>query len=207
MSQLVLLGALTWSCSSPSTRGGNCGATAACGGTLDGTWKIDSACIEGDLIAAMNASAPMPAACNGTYRSVTVVPNGTVTYANGTETSSVTTTTTADLVLTSACVSALNNTAAITLTAATCTALQTSMTDSSKGSSATCSFSGGNCNCTLIQSQTTNDAQPYTILGNSITYSNGDDPLDYCVSGSEMSATQVSKDLPGIMVVFVLHKA
>ncbi len=231
--QLVLLGAISWSCDSgntgtvggtathtgtstitttgtgtgtgTATGTGACNTPAACGGVVDGTWQIDSTCVDGNLLAAVSAQAGLPAACNGVYQSVSLTTSGTVTFAGGTQTDNVTTTSNASTVFTSACYSAISGTPT-TLTAASCTTLQSQMADPTTGSTATCTFSGGNCNCTSIQTSTSTAQKAYTSSGTSLVFSNGDDPVDYCVSGTTMTVSQASTSLGGTTIVYTLHK-
>jgi len=117
----------------------------------------------------------------------------------------VTTTSTIVAEITSACASAATGTA-LTLSAALCPLLQTYLTDPSTGTTATCTFTGTNCNCTVVQ-QTTSTAQAaYSMAGNSLTFTNGDNPINYCVSGTSMTTSQASTDLNGLTFAYTLHK-
>jgi hypothetical protein len=169
---------------------------------LDGTWQADAVCVEGDLVATM-APADLPSACSGLFQSATPTITGTVTFANGMETDNVTETINASVVYTSACVSALAG-ATVTMTATMCSALGQQLMSQSTFSSASCSFVGGNCPCSVSSlQQLPTTPQAYTVSGNTITYPSGSTPMDYCVSGTTLTAREVDS---GLTFVTTLHK-
>lgn len=187
-----------------STATGTCNVPAPCGGAVDGTWQIDSTCVVGDVATVLVAQLGMPPACNDAYKSSTTSSTGTLSFAGGTKSDNVTTTTNMVAEITSACASAFTG-MTVTLSAAACPLLQTYLTDSTTGTTATCIFTGANCNCTVIQ-QTTSTAQAtYSIAGNSLTFTNGANPIDYCITGTTMTASQASTDLNGLTFVYTLH--
>ncbi len=206
--QLVALGGIAWGCSSSNSSGGAaaCSAAAPCGGTVDGTWTLDSVCVEGNLVAAMNATSGLPAACSSLFQSATLSGSGTVTFANGTETDNITQNMTATAVYTPACASAAAG-ATVTLSASVCSTLQSTMAGQSGVSSASCSFSSGNCNCSLVYQTVNATSQSYSVSGSTITFTNGDNPIDYCVSGATLTASQVQTNLNGVTLVSKLHKS
>jgi hypothetical protein len=187
---------------SDDKRGGSCTAPAACGGTLDGTWQVDSVCSVGNWATLANSDPSLPASCNTLYQSITYTSeSGTVTYANGTETSNVTLTSNNEVLYTQACVTALRGTL-ITLDAAACASIQQSAIDSGKYTSASCSYSSAGCPCTFIGQETNTDTLTYTLSGNSIVYTNGDPSADYCVSGNTMTVS-VTYDMPQGRIISV----
>ena len=218
--QSILLLVFSWGCETGATSGTgtntgtgtdtstttvNCKVPASCGGAVDGTWQIDSTCVVGDVAAVVGAKLGLPPACNDAYKSGTTSSTGTLSFAGGNKTDNVTTTTNLVAKITSACASAAIGTP-MTLSAALCPLLQTALTDPSTGTTATCTFAGANCNCTVVR-QTTSTAQAaYSMLGNSLTFTNGDNPMDYCVTGTSMTASQASTDLNGLTLVYTLHK-
>ena len=162
-----------------------------CGGTLDGTWQIDGTCIEGNVASLMAAQQNLPSACGGLFKTAMASLEGTVTFANGMETDNLTLNIDATVVYTPTCVSAINGTT-IVLTAAICTTFQSALVSNQTFSSATCSFTGGNCACSVSsQSQSPTTPEAYTISGNQVVYSNGNSPMDYCVTGTTLSVRQV----------------
>jgi hypothetical protein len=220
MTQSVLLMVLSWGCDNGTSNGtgtntstgtdtstatGSCSVPASCGGAVDGTWQIDSTCVVGDVAAVLVARLDMPPACNDAYKSGTTTSTGTLSFDGGNKSDNVTTTTSMVAEITSACASAFTG-MTVTLSAAACPLLQTYLTDSNTGTTATCTFTSPNCNCTVVQ-QTTSTAQAsYSIAGNSLTFLNDAKPLDYCVSGTTMTASQASTDLNGLTFVYTLHK-
>ena len=183
---LIVFAASSCGNSGDNNKGATCTMPAACGGTLDGTWQLDSLCIQGDLVAGENGNSGLPAACNTLYQSASYVASGTVTYANGTQTSNVTKTTSTEALYRQACVTAIFGVSA-TLDASMCTSLQQSNIDSGRYTSVSCAYSSEGCRCELTSQSTDTSALSYTISGNRIVFTNGDPPLDYCVSGATMT--------------------
>lgn len=206
---LVVIGVAAWGCdSSNSTTGGaaTCGSTAPCGGSVDGTWKLDNVCTEGDLTGALESSLALPTDCSGAVRSATIVSAiGTIAFANGMQTDDITTTLQGTAVVSSACVAAeLGST--ITLNDSVCALVQARMAGTTGISNPTCSFGSGNCNCSMTYTSSNTTPKTYTVSGTSITYTNGDAPTDYCVSGTTLTARQLQVDLGNIYLDSTLHK-
>ena len=191
---------------SGNTGNTTCSAAAPCGGTVDGTWQLDGVCVEGNLVAAMNATSGLPAACSTLFQTATLSGTGTVTFANGTETDNITQDMTTTAVYTSACASAIAGTA-VTLNASLCATMQSSAAGQTGVTSASCSFVGSNCNCSIVYQSVTATSQAYSISGSTIMYTNGSDPIDYCVSGTTLTARQVQTNLNGLTFVSTLHKS
>jgi hypothetical protein len=206
--RLAVIGAAACGCgSSNSTTGGaaSCGSTAACGGTVDGTWQLDSVCTEGDLPAALESTLNFPTECAGAVHSATMSATGTAAFANGMQTDNVTTTIQGTAVVSAACVAAeLGST--ITLSDTVCALVQAQISGTTGITSATCSFASGNCNCSVTYTSSNPTPKAYTVSGTSITYTNGDAPTDYCVAGSTLTARQLRVDFGNIYVDSTLHK-
>jgi hypothetical protein len=190
-----------------SSSGGTCGGAVACGGALDGTWQIDSMCVQGDWVATMGAQLGLPAACSGALRSVSIDHvSGTISYSAGTETANITMTVTVDFMYTQVCVAALSGTTG-TLDASMCASFQQALLSGGQFSQATCSYSNAGCRCVETGDQTTTNTTPYTVSGNNIVYSDGTEPMGYCVSGSTLTERQTSTDSPGVTMVATFHRA
>ena len=206
---IVVLGALMWGCggSSSTSGAGACTEATPCGGALDGTtWQLDSVCTIGGVAAALNqAEFPWTAACSGAVTSASLSATGTVSFANGTQTNNVTTITQGTMVLTPACAGAMGGVTITTLDASTCTLIGQEIS-STAGDTGTCTLAGSNCSCSVTITGTDTTSTSYTISGTSVTYANGDNPTDYCVSGSSLSASQALAELPGVTLVSKLHK-
>ena len=202
---LVLSGACALSCkhTNADEQAPSCGAPGACGGAVDGTWIIDATCTEGDLRGFASATADLSAGCDNAYQSATLTSTGTLAFANGTETVDVTMIIDSTVVYTPVCIGAGT---AVAVDADTCTTLQGIISGSKVNTTASCQLAGGNCSCQVtVTTPASAKTLAYSIAGGTITYSNGDPPMDYCVSGS-MTTTQLSPDLNGITVVYTLHK-
>ena len=207
--RLALLPALAVGCGGDTSSTGAapaCNAAAPCGGVLDGTWRIDGTCVEGNLAAAMTTEANVPPACGGLFQSANITTVGTVTFANGMETDDVATKVAANIQYTSACASAVSGTT-VALDAAACFALQQSLMDSGTFSSAICFFSNGSCACSVSsQGETDTIPRAYAISGSRVTYADGSDPMDYCVSGTDLTLRQTSADLPDVTLIMTLQR-
>ena len=191
---------------SSSTSGGACNAAVTCGGILDGTWQLDTTCVEGNLAAAMESSAGLPSACSNVFQSATPSITGTVTFANGSETDNMTETLDATILYTSACVGAVAGTT-VTLNASVCSLLGPELVSQGDFSSATCTFASGGCSCSVAStSQADTTPQAYTISGHTIVYADGSDPMDYCVSGTTLTTSGSVTGLPGVTFVSTAHK-
>jgi hypothetical protein len=205
--RLALVVFATSSCgnSDDNNKGATCTVPAACGGTLDGTWQVDSICIQGDLEASLFAGSGLPAACNNLFRLVSYGCSGTVTYANGIQTSNVTSTISAEALYTQACVTATRG-ASATLDAAICTAFQQSYIASGIFTSANCAYSGEGCRCALAGQSTDTSAVSYTVSNNQIVFTNGDPPIAYCVSGTTMTSSVATPTPQGVLTtVSTMH--
>ena len=186
--------------------GGTCSGAAPCGGALDGTWQMDSVCT-GDLTPATRAQLGLPAECSDSLESVSIDSmRGTLTYSVGTESSDLTMTLTMQLLFTQACLNAMAGTP-VTLNASTCTSMQQSLASSGKYSTATCSYSSAACRCVVSGDQSSTNSTAYTVAGDSIVYTDGSDPVSYCVSGTTLTERQTSStDFPGVTMVATLHR-
>ena len=206
---LIGLGAITMTavgCGGGSGSGGTCSGVAPCGGTLDGTWAIDSMCITGDVVAVVTADMSLPSACSSMVSSFAFEdPSGTVTYAGGNETADFTVTMSMDMQITQACASALAG-SAVTMNAAMCSSMQQSLLSNGSYSSVTCSLAGSTCRCTAKQDKASSGVTGYTVSGNTIQYTDGSDPMDYCVSGATMTDRQVSPDYGNLTMIAKLHR-
>ena len=190
-----------------SSSGGTCSGAVVCGGALDGTWQIDTMCVQGDWAAAMSAQMGLPAACNGVLRSVAIDhASGTLSYSAGTETANITMTVTVDFLYTQACVATFSGVTG-TLDANMCASFQQAILSDGQFSKATCSYSNAGCRCVETGDQKTSNTTLYTVSSNNIVYSDGSEPMGYCVSGSTLTELQTSTDYPGVTMVATFHRA
>ena len=191
---------------SSSPTGGTCTGTATCGGTLDGTWRFDTTCVAGNLPAALASAGNYPPACSGLFQTAIPSVSGTVNFANGTETDTMTITMDVTLLYTSACMSAAAG-STVTANASICALLGPSLIGQGGFTSATCSFASGGCACSgTIDSPADTTPQAITVSGHTITYANGSDPMDYCVAGTELTTSGGAAGLPNVTFVTTAHK-
>lgn len=160
---------------------GNCPAFSACGGELDGAWTLDGLCIDDDM--------PFDTTeCPG----LTVVNtggdvSGTLTFADGTLTSSVTSSITATLGIPSSCTMGLS-----------CAMIQGALAMSEGLDTATCSSSaGGGCTCTVGVLNSAMSSTTYTVDGDVVTTGDGD-RFEYCVSGGTLRYSELDQETPTI---------
>lgn len=149
----------------------------------------------------MMSQSEMPAACSAAFQSVTMDFAGTVTYAAGTETANMTSTTHVSSVYTAECISAMAGQTIATLTEGACDAAEQSAAQN--GGTATCSLVGSACNCAITIVQTIQETDTYTMSGSTITYSDGS-TLDFCVAGSKLRAR--GEIDAGIYVQYTAHR-
>jgi hypothetical protein len=197
---LVFLATAICACGGGSGGGGgggagSCNMNPTCGGTLDGTWQMDTTCAEGDVAQMMAGQLSLPAACNGLFQTATLSLTGTAKFANGMETDNLTMTTDAKVLYTPACVGAISRTT-VTLTADICTTMQSNLLKNGTFSSASCAFTGGNCACSVSnQQQSPGTPVAYTVSGGTISYTDGSSPMNYCVQGTTLTARQLDSGL------------
>jgi hypothetical protein len=151
----------------------------------------------------MLAQQDLPAVCHDLFQSVTETMTGTVTFANGVETDNLSRTINASLLFTEACMSA-DVGYAVVISAAACTSVGPYLVSDQQFSTATCSLAGSNCACSASQQmQLPTTPQAYVVSGNTVTYSGGGSPMDYCVSGTTLTVRVVDS---GATLVITLHK-
>jgi len=154
----------------------------------------------------MASQQSLPAACNNLFQSATPTLTGTAKFASGMETDTITTTVNATVLYTSACVNALAG-STVGVNATVCSLLGPSLTSSGGFSTATCTFASGGCDCVVsMTSQSDTTPQPYTISGNTIVYTNGGDPMDYCVSGTTLTTRGSVTGLSNVTFITTAHK-
>lgn len=183
-----------------------CPAVTACGGTLDGTWQIDSTCVSGDLVTALN-SQMSPIACNAMMQSAKIEMTGTVTFAGGLETNAITTTMTETGVITPACASALFGITSVDTTA--CAQIVPQLTGgamANEAKTAQCTFVGGNCNCSMTDATLDTTSTAYATSSGALTTAVDQTPVSYCVSGTSMLAAQPIPNMTGVTVTNTLRK-
>jgi hypothetical protein len=176
-----------------------CGTFSPCGGDITGTWTIDGLCIEGDVASLMGQSSDMPAECKDAIKSLTMKASGTLTYANGVETSNVTMNMAGHYVYSAACISAMAGGTTVPVTQAVCDAASSST--GADGPQIACKLAGGGCDCTMSMTDTTNETADYTVSGSTLSYTDGSDGAEFCVSGKALTVrplTDVGE--PGIQM-------
>lgn len=188
---------------SGSAAGGTCSAVSPCGGTLDGTWQFASACLQGDAVAVLNAQLGMPSTCGVVVQSVSVNGSGTLAYADGEETPNMALTMTVSMVITQACASALAGITGVTLDASACANVQQSL---GVGTSGTCTYANGVCNCVVSSTRTHATPTAYTTSETDIVYLDGTSPASYCTFNATLTEEGTSADLQGVTMIATFHR-
>ena len=169
-----------------STAAACTGTFNACGGDPTGTWDLVSACIEGDLVSALNSQvAASGAACGNTFSAASVALGGSVTYGGGNYSFNATMSVAETFAYTPACVLALGGTA---LTASVCSQLQQGL-NAQDGSTITCTYAT-NCNCRGTVTKINTTSGTYTVSGSTISEDSGS-IYQYCVSGNTMTQREL----------------
>jgi len=84
--QSIVFGAIALGCGGNSSgSAGTCNVAAPCGGTLDGTWQMDSTCVEGDLIGYLTARLGSAFPTCSQIQTANASMTGTVAFSSGNE--------------------------------------------------------------------------------------------------------------------------
>lgn len=197
----------------PDAGGGTCASTVVpCGGAVEGTWKIASVCSSGDVAAGLNSINAdfgiFPSACSSLYRDFTLDMSGTVTYAAGVQSETMTMTLKGKMVYTPACLDGLSPGSGAALTAGSCADLGARNVSMGSVSSATCSVVDGNCACAVVMKMQTDRMEKYVVSGTQLTYPHGMySPVDYCVHGTTLTMPgSQSLAIDNVVIVTTLQK-
>jgi hypothetical protein len=186
--------------------GGNmptCGAFSACGGDIRGTWTFEGVCAEGDITSAMMDTSGLPPECSDIIKSFSLDISGTLTYANGTETSDVTMSMSTRALYSAACLSAEAG-MPVTATQPLCDTISSGVS-SADGLTMTCTLASGGCDCNMTMSEHTQESDSYTVSGGTLIYSDGD-TLEFCVFGNKLTFRSAT-DAGAPSMQFTLHRS
>lgn len=177
---------------------GNCPAFKSCGGDPTGNWTSDDVCVSNPE--KVFAATVNQAACSSALKSVKDV--GTSgEYQLGSDknfNSSIVVSGTANFSFSDACIKALG---IGTSAAGDCSKVQSEFMKQNGVKSASCSASGGNCDCEITSDLGEPSKGSYAVSGTNITASGVAEP--FCVSGNELKL-QLSQG--GTTLTFTLSK-
>lgn len=184
---------------STSTHGGgtvtaNLCSTAytPCGGSVTGTWVVQSICADRNMADAVNESYAQYTYCSSACRRASVTAKGSKTYGTGLVTDE-SFTLFESLTLEESCLYGIIGSA---LSATSCQTFGNGL------GTAACSVASGYCNCD-VTSQLTNSANSYSISGNVLTELDVDNlkstTVPYCVKGNTL--TQQRQLISGVKFV------
>lgn len=183
---------------SGSPMNGNCPAFKACGGDPTGDWTADEVCVSNPE--KVFAATVNQAACSSALKSVKDV-GASGDYSLGADkmfNSSIIVSGTASFSFSDACIKALGIGSSA---ASDCSKVQSEFSKQSGVKSATCSASGGNCDCEITSDLGDPSKGSYTVSGSNITAANVSEP--FCVSGGDLKL-QLSQG--GTTLTFSLSK-
>jgi hypothetical protein len=197
---------LTGSCSSKGGDEdiGRCPAFKVCGGVPDGSWQIDSACIDSDLAAAFSARWSQPS-CQGAVKSNTLSMGGTLTVANGSWSWNVTTDETWRAIYDIACINAMNGSNVVEVDKTQCYVQQARLDQPGIFSSVACSALNQTCECHMTYDATNTNAVAYTIQEATIVFLDGAPPADYCTKNDALALRQADAT-SGLPVIINAHR-
>jgi hypothetical protein len=209
LSACFAIGVVFLGCSSSSgsdAAGGTCGKVAACGGDIVGTWNIVTACANASSSSTSNTMCP-----NESLQSTSFTASGTATFnADMTYSVDVTESLSETVIVPTSCLT-------VGTTTITCDELSTAfggaLATDAGAPMATCTSSGGNCDCTIsLSGLSTHETGTYTLSSNSVvTTPMGGTPSsgDYCVQGNTLhlvSSADMGGGMPAVATDIVATK-
>jgi hypothetical protein len=185
--------------------GGNAGGSGAmcqsfspCGGSIDGTWRVQDICVEDALsLAGMATDEP---ACRDLFRSVQTGGSGTITFQSGTVTSNALLTVEMNAVWTVPCLMAASGVQNLDL-ATTCTNIGQNYAMNPDFSASACKVAGQTCDCTVELEQDFALPAMYTLAGSAITFEGDSSVTTYCVSGNTLSISNMDTETSGTLTL------
>jgi hypothetical protein len=156
----------------------------ACGGDLDGRWFYTAACVDNSYFAQASQ------ACPGiTVNNITGTTRGEMNIAAGVIARNITTSITGTLSVPASC--AIGG----------CATVQTALANSYN--SATCTPSGGGCQCTVVRNNTITDSTSYVASGGTVTVGGGARTYAYCRTGNTVVYRETSTPMtePGTITI------
>lgn len=186
---------------------------APCGGPIEGVWKIESTCIQGDVTAGYNWFDDLfaPPECRSHWRNMAPPKlTGTLTFANGKMNEDVQIWLSGDCVQTSDCQDATTDKASGLYAQELSPSLCDEIGQRWLGpdiTSAHCRFADRACTCSIVEQWKHDEVLDYTISGSQLTFTERYSPIDYCVQGNTltMPGTQMLP-LHGVVIVNKLRK-
>jgi hypothetical protein len=166
------------------------GTFKPCGGDPSGTWDIVSACLEGDLLASLNAAAGADYPdCAGGVSAASVTLTGSVTYGAGTYSYDAQSNVAETVTYTPKCYSSVSP--GSTLSTSTCNGIQQALILDA-GATASCTYATS-CNCQLTVANVNTSSGTYQVSGSTITEDTGSS-YDFCVNGNTMTQRELIED-------------
>lgn len=168
-----------------------CESFKACGGDVVGTWQLDGVCLE-ELDQLLGNMTDQPE-CNDFIRTGRIHPQGTYTFGSDGMymTTGASFTFELDVVLTSACASALNGTK-IVVDSAVCQRFESNFAmEGTTIAAASCSFGANRCACTVNSvPMAIDEAGTYSVTGTDLVDASG--PSPFCVDGNTLTIKGMS---------------
>jgi hypothetical protein len=178
--------------------GNSCPAAKTCGGDPAGDWTVDSVCVSNpDMLFAATVNQP---ACSSALKSVKNV-DGSGSYKLGTDKNAMSTISVSGIgqfSFTDACVKALG----IAQSAASeCSKVKDEFSKQSAVKNATCTATGGNCDCSIESTIPLAGMGSYTVSGSNLMVSGA--TQQFCVESSMLT---IQAKQSGTTLTFTLTK-
>ncbi len=188
----VVASLLVFACGGGSDSSGQCSNAGACGGDIQGTWKITSSCLTFAIDTASSDSCP-----DQKVTATDLKMSGSITYGGDmTYNSSVTVDLSVTLLVPGSCLMRDG----ITLT---CAQVEQGLKADADLGSATCSAVGPDCSCTLVSApEVQMESGTYTTTASgTLTQRRAsgteDDASDFCVKGSTLTLSPHDSSMMG----------
>jgi hypothetical protein len=183
---------------------GACLSFKVCGGTPDGSWQLDSVCIDAEVSGAFGAQWPQTS-CRDAIKSNNISMTGTLTFASGSATWNVTTSENWRGIYSIPCMSDIQGASVTQADRTQCLIQQGWLESPGLFSSVTCTILDENCDCSMSYSGTNTSTAPYTIQEATIVFSDGTPPADFCAKNDSLVLRQADP-LSGLPLIIVAHR-
>jgi hypothetical protein len=181
-----------------------CPSFKACGGLPDGSWQLDSVCLDADVSGAFSAQWPQPS-CRNAITSSTLSMTGTLTFASGSSTWNVTTSQTWRGIYSIACMSEIQGAPVAEADRTQCYVQQGWLAKPGIFSSVECAILDQNCDCNMSYSGTNTSTVPYTIQEATLSFSDATPPAAFCADGDTLMLRQADS-LSGLPLIIDAHR-
>lgn len=183
---------------------GSCTVFKVCGGLPDGSWQLDSVCIDADVSGAFSTLWPQTS-CHDAIKSNNVSMTGTLTFAGGSATWNVRTSETWRGIYSIPCMSEIQEATVTQVDRVQCLVQKGWLDSPGIFSSVECAILDENCDCNMSYSGTNTNSAPYTIQESTIVFTDGMPPAEFCTKNDSLVLRQADP-LSGLPLIIVTHR-